>query len=135
MTKKQTGLLIRPYQETDFPEIHAMNKMEGWSNLVEKHEDAKQAWGNSNIAFVAQAGNEIIGSIRGLTDGCITLYISELIIHENYRGKGVGKKLMAHAHERYPKTRMELLASNTSHSYYETQGFRPFYGFRKTMLE
>lgn len=39
---------------------------------------------------------------------------------------------MDHVHNQYPKTCIELLASSTSRSVYETQQYRPFYGFRKT---
>ncbi|EMF48148.1 hypothetical protein B481_0269 [Planococcus halocryophilus Or1] len=42
---------------------------------------------------------------------------------------------MRHVHHQYPKTRIELLASSTSRSFYETQKYRPFYGFRKTIEE
>lgn len=126
---------IRRYEERDFPAIHALNKTEGWSNLVEKHEDAKQAWGHSNAAFIAEKDEVVVGCLRGLTDGYITLYVAELIVDKKLRGNGIGKELLAYAHTLYPKTRLELLASSTSSSYYELQGYRPFYGFRKTISE
>lgn len=126
---------IRPYQEADFSEINQLNQAEGWTNLVEKQADTKMAWDNSNIAFVAEVEGEIAGCVRGLTDGVITLYIAELLIEEKQRGNGIGKQLLAHVHALYPKTRIELLASSTSRSYYEKRGYRPFYGFRKTIHE
>ncbi|MDN7242416.1 GNAT family N-acetyltransferase [Planococcus sp. N028] len=135
MTKKHTTVMIRPYEEKDFQLINVLNQAEGWNNLVDKQEDTKQAWNNSAIAFVAEANGEIVGCFRGLTDGFITLYVCELLIHKDCRGQGIGRRLLAHAHELYPKTRLELLASSTSHTYYESEGFRPFYGFRKTILE
>lgn len=128
-------LTIRPYRETDFPDINRLNAAEGWTNLVEKQEDTKSAWAHSNVAFVAEADGKIAGCLRGLTDGAITLYIAELLIDQELRGKGIGKELLFHAHDLYPKTRIELLASSTSRSYYESQGYRPFYGFRKTFGE
>ncbi|TWT28395.1 GNAT family N-acetyltransferase [Planomicrobium sp. CPCC 101110] len=129
------GLTIRPYEEKDFFEINLLNQAEAWANLVEKQEDTKQAWANSPVAFVAEWDGKIAGCLRGLTDGSITLYICELLIHQECRGQGIGKALLDHAHQLYPKTRMELLAGSTSHTYYESQSFRPFYGFRKTLLE
>jgi ribosomal protein S18 acetylase RimI-like enzyme len=127
---------IRQYQETDFNRIQELNHSEGWTNLVEKNEDTKQAWGNSNVSFVVEAeGDGIVGYIRGLTDTRITLYICELLIDKKYRGLGLGSELLQYVHRLYPKTRMEMLASSTSHSFYEGQGYRPFYGFRKTLEE
>jgi ribosomal protein S18 acetylase RimI-like enzyme len=127
---------IRKYLETDFTRIQELNREEGWINLVEKNEDTKQAWENSTITFVVDAeGDGVVGYIRGLTDTRITLYICELLIDKKYRGLGIGKKLIHHIHSQYPHTRIELLASNTSHTFYEEQGYRPFYGFRKTVEE
>ena len=135
MKNTQEDLVIRPYREGDFPAIHALNKQEQWSNLVAKEQDTKQAWTSSTVAVVAEMDGQVIGCLRGLTDGFISLYICEVLVSENHRKSGVGKKLMRHVHSLYPKTRMELLASSTSRSFYEAQGYRPFYGFRKTIEE
>jgi ribosomal protein S18 acetylase RimI-like enzyme len=127
---------IRQYQENDFNRIQELNKQEGWSNLVEKNEDTKEAWNHSNISLVVEAeGDGIVGYIRGFTDTRITIYICELLIDKKYRGSGIGKKLLQYVHAKYPSTRMELLASSISHTFYEGQGYRPFYGFRKTFEE
>lgn len=127
---------IRQYVENDFNRIQELNQTEGWNNLVENHEDTKEAWGKSNVSFVIEAeGNGVVGYIRGLTDTRITLYICELLIDKKYRGFGLGSELLQYVHNKYPKTRMEMLASSTSRSFYEGQGHRPFYGFRKTLGE
>ncbi|TDL66540.1 N-acetyltransferase [Rhodococcus qingshengii] len=127
---------IRKFKETDFNRIQELNREEGWSNLVKKNEDTKQAWENSNVSFVVEAeGDGVVGYIRGLTDTRVTLYICELLIDKKYRGLGIGKDLLQHVHRLYPKTRIEMLASSPSRSFYEEQGYRPFYGFRKTLEE
>lgn len=134
MTKPEE-VLIRPYQDEDFQTINELNKQQGWTNLVEKQLDTKNAWANSTVAVVAVSDGQVIGCLRGLTDGFITLYVCELLVDQTYRKLGVGKELMRHVHNQYPKTRIELLASSTSRSFYETQNYRPFYGFRKTVEE
>jgi len=127
---------IRKFKETDFNRIQELNSEEGWLNLVEKNEDTKQASENSNVSFVVEADdNGVVGYIRGLTDKKITLYICELLIDKKYRGLGLGSELLQYVHNVYPKTRIEMLASSTSRSFYEGQGYRPFYGFRKTLEE
>jgi GNAT superfamily N-acetyltransferase len=127
---------IRQYKESDFNRIQELNREEGWSNLVEKNDDTKQAWENSTVAFVLEAeGDGVVGYIRGLTDTRITLYICELLIDKKYRGLGLGSELLQYVHNVNPKTRIEMLASSTSRSFYEGQGYRPFYGFRKTLEE
>ncbi|WP_312094533.1 GNAT family N-acetyltransferase [Niallia sp.] len=133
--KNEIEIEIRSYKEADFPSIHALNEQEQWTNLVEKKEGTKAAWRHSNIAYVATLDNQTIGYIRGMTDHSITLYICELLIDQAYRGIGLGHNLLYYVHCLFPTTRVEMLASSTSHSYYENQGFRPFYGFRKTFVE
>jgi predicted N-acetyltransferase YhbS len=133
--QKQLNLIIRAYEEKDFLQIQKLNAMEGWDNLVKREADTKTAWSCSNAAYVACDGEAVIGYLRGMTDTQITLYICELLISKSYRKCGLGQKLLKYAHEAYPATRMEMLASSSSHSYYEQLGFRPFYGFRKTIDE
>lgn len=106
-----------------------------WNNLVAQGENTKQAWAHSNVAYVITEDEHVIGYVRGLTDNNITLFICELLIAKNYRGQGLGTELIEYVHNLYPNTRMELLASSDSKSYYEQLRFRPFYGFRKTILE
>ncbi|CAM5608786.1 MULTISPECIES: GNAT family N-acetyltransferase [Niallia] len=133
--KNGLGIQIRPYKEDDFQSIHELNKREQWTNLVEKKEDTKSAWNHSNAAYVATLNDQLIGYIRGITDRSITLFICELLIAPDYRGIGLGEKLLYYVHSKYPSTRVEMLASSTSNTYYESKGFRSFYGFRKTFLE
>ncbi|OOE12770.1 GNAT family N-acetyltransferase [Fictibacillus arsenicus] len=127
---------IVPFSEKYFSEIQELNKKEGWNQLVERYEETFNAWKNSNAAYVVIGPNEkIAGYIRCLTDMNVTIYVCEMLIAQEFRGKGLGGKLLKHVHNLYPRTRMEMLASSTSHSFYESQNFRPFYGFRKTYEE
>lgn len=133
--KTQENVVIRPYEETDFPSIHNLNNQEQWNNLVAKEQETKQAWNNSTVALVAEVEGQVIGCLRALTDGFISLYVCELLVSQDHRKSGIGKEMMRVVHGLYPKTRIELLASSSSRSFYEAQGYRPFYGFRKTMDE
>ncbi|MFD1356642.1 GNAT family N-acetyltransferase [Fictibacillus halophilus] len=129
-------LKIVPFSEEYFSEIQELNKKEGWNQLVERYEETFDAWKNSNAAYVVVGPDEkAAGYIRGLTDKNVTIYICEMLISEEFRGKGLGGKLLKYVHSLYPRTRMEMLASSTSHTFYEAKNFRPFYGFRKTYEE
>ncbi|WP_173917260.1 GNAT family N-acetyltransferase [Halobacillus sp. Marseille-Q1614] len=127
-------LVIRSFQERDIDAILELNRKEGWEGLVSK-EDTLHAWINSEPALVAVVNQEIVGYLRGITDAAVTLYISEILVREEDRGKGVSLRLIQEAHSCYPSTRMEMLATGKSEEYYKKQGFRPFYGFRKAAEE
>ncbi|AIF42581.1 GCN5 family acetyltransferase [Virgibacillus sp. SK37] len=126
---------IRPYEPKDFDSINQLNKLEEWGNLVANSDELEKAWSHSNVTYIAELDGEIVGYVRGLTDEYITLFICELLIKKEHRGKGMGKELLNYVHQLYPKTRMELLASSTSRTFYEQKQFRPFYGYRKTISE
>lgn len=126
---------IVPFKEEHFTAIQELNKKEGWTQLVERNEATFEAWKNSNVAYIVMKDESVAGYIRGLTDGNVTVYICEMLISKNLRGKGAGGKLLKFVHSQYPRTRMEMLASSTSHTFYKSQNFRPFYGFRKTFEE
>lgn len=132
---KHIIIRLRRYREEDFQQINKLNSEEGWTNLAENHEDTKRAWENSNVSIVACVDEDVIGYIRGITDYYVTLYICELLIHKSHRGLGIGEALLKLAHQQYPKTRVELLGSSSSQTYYEKLNYRSFYGFRKTINE
>ncbi|UTT43210.1 GNAT family N-acetyltransferase [Exiguobacterium aurantiacum] len=126
---------IRPYEERDFDQIQALNETEGWSQLVRQHELTKQAWRQSNVAYVVESEGQVIAYLRGLTDTTVSLYVCELLIAASHRRLGIGERLLSHVHALYPETRLEMLASASSQTYYEKLNFRPFYGYRKTIHE
>ena len=41
-----------------------------------------------------QDGDELIGMGRVIGDGAITFYIQDVIVREDYRGRGIGKEIM-----------------------------------------
>ena len=131
-----SSLFIEPYEQRFFNDIQKLNKEEGWTNLVQNNVKTEKAWENSNIPFIViNQCKELVGYIRGHTDTSVSLFVCEILIDQKYRGLGVGKILLQYIHTIYPDTRVEMLATSTSRSFYESLGYRAFYGFRKTFRE
>ncbi|WP_286160764.1 GNAT family N-acetyltransferase [Virgibacillus sp. 7505] len=128
-------IAVRPYKTEDLPAIVKLLKDESWTTLAADPASFDQAMKGSAPALVALHNDEICGYIRCITDQVITLLVAELLVDGKMRGQGVGGKLLQEAHDLFPSTRMEMLATSTSKSYYEQKNFRPFYGFRKTYAE
>lgn len=128
------GFNIRLFQEEDFKEIQKLYENEGWMTVVKRPEDGLKAWKNSNLALVALQDNKITGVVRAFTDTEITTYIIELLVGQDFRGKGIGKALIDVCHLLYPKARIEVLASETSIEFYKAHGFRDFLGLRKSYI-
>ena len=97
-------------------------------------EEARAAWKNSQIAIVMLKKDEVIGALRGLTDENITTYISEILIRKDMRGKGLGKFLLEACHLLYPRTRIDLMSSESADDFYRSNSFREINGFRKSYV-
>lgn len=126
------GFYIREFKENDFSYIQKIYETEGWLTIIKRPNDAIKAFKNSDIVLVILYEGSIAGVLRGLTDTEITTYIIELIINKDFRGKNLGKALINACHLLYPKTRIELLGSNSSKDFYKANEFRDFFGFRKS---
>lgn len=126
------GFYIREFEENHFPYIQKIYENEGWLTIVNRPNDGLKAFKNSDIALVAIYEDKVVGVVRGLTDTEITTYIVELIINEEFRGKGLGKSLINACHLLYPGTRIEVLGSSNSKDFYRANEFREFFGFRKS---
>lgn len=126
---------IRKFKDTDYTKIQELYKIEGWNTIIKRPEEGLRAWKNSNLSLVVvKEDDEIIGVMRGFTDTQITTYVIELLVDREHRGAGVGKALLEACHKLYPKTRIEVLATELSKDFYSKNGFRNIYGFRKSYI-
>ncbi|MGI8688241.1 MAG: GNAT family N-acetyltransferase [Thermomicrobiales bacterium] len=123
---------IRPWVEADFPAIQALSDAEGWPTPRARPDEAREAWRQSRPALVATTDADVIAFVRALTDGQVTLFIAELLVAPAWQGKGLGRCLLDACHTLYPHVRIELFATESSASFYEASGFRPFRGYRKS---
>ncbi|WP_290758599.1 MULTISPECIES: GNAT family N-acetyltransferase [unclassified Exiguobacterium] len=122
---------IRRFQPEDFDQIHRLNEQEGWQDLVADQERTRNAWMNANAAYVLECDGQVLAYVRALTDGFVTTYVCELLVSRKARKRGYGQQLLDHLKHTYP-TRIDLLATRQSSSFYEEQGFRAFHGFRQS---
>ncbi|EZP61170.1 GNAT family N-acetyltransferase [Exiguobacterium sp. RIT341] len=122
---------IRRFQPEDFDQIHRLNELEGWQDLVADQERTREAWISANAAYVLEYDGQVVAYVRALTDGFVTTYVCELLVSREARKQGYGQQLLDHLQHTYP-TRIDLLATRQSAPFYEEQGFRAFHGFRKS---
>ena len=128
--KLPAGVIIRPWAEEDFPAVQRLSAAEGWPTPLERPDAALAAWRRSWPALVAVAEQEVIGFCRALSDGAVTTYIAELLVAPGWQRQGIASALLEVSQRLAPGSRLDLLAIETSHTFYERLGFRAFYGFR-----
>jgi GNAT superfamily N-acetyltransferase len=126
------GIAIRAWSEADFSAIQQLSDAEGWPTPTARPDEALLSWRNSWPTLVAWCEGEMVGFVRALTDGEVTMYIAELLVAPAWRGRGLGRALLDACHLLFPHTRLDLLSTESADQFYEASGFRRFQGFRKS---
>ena len=95
--------------------------------LLQTLEEVQQEFSNG-VFLKAVTDGQIIGSVRGYVQDR-TLNIGKLIVHPDFRGRGVGTQLLQAIEDACPDCRYELFTSAKSEKnirLYERQGYRRF---------
>ncbi len=89
-------------------------------------EQLERALSNS-LVFGLFDGSCQIGLARIISDFSIFAYLCDVIIHEEYRGQGLGKWLMetVHSHPDLQGLRRWFLATRDAHGLYSQYGWTP----------
>src|SRR5512134_2433936 len=92
--RSQPQVEIRAWAEADFPAIQRLSSAEGWPTPAARPAEALASWHSSHPTLVATVGDKVVGFVRALTDGEVTMYIAELLVAPECRGRGVGRALL-----------------------------------------
>lgn len=119
--------VIEEFDGHRLEEVHALFKNEWWTrnrSLAEVKELISQS--GVAIGLVCRESGKLVGFARAMTDTLYRAFIFDVIIDEDFRGKGAGSFLMD-ALLNHPKIkdveRVELYCPERLLSYYERFGF------------
>ncbi len=84
---------IEPSSFDRLGDIAFLYEGEGWGNAGET-EKIKRALLNSYCAYGAFDGPKLVGFFRALSDGVGDAYLIDLVVHSQYRGRGIAHKLV-----------------------------------------
>lgn len=88
-------------------------------------ERIKKMYDNSNLVATAWDNDILVGVSRSLTDFCYSCYLSDLAVRQEYKSKGIGKKLIELTKEKIgDQTMLLLLSAQTAMEYYPKVGFQ-----------
>jgi ribosomal protein S18 acetylase RimI-like enzyme len=84
-------------RDIDFSEYASAQRLladNGWSHRVADEVHFRMLCENSQQVLVAVNDRQVIGFVRALTDRVSNGYISMLVVHPQFRRRGIGKALI-----------------------------------------
>ena len=109
----------------DIPEdqllvIYRLNK---WSS-ADKPELLHKALKNSHALISAWVDDKMVGVANAISDGYLVVYYPHMLVHPDYQGKGIGRKMMAAMQKRYGNFHQQMLtADGKAIEFYKKCGF------------
>lgn len=91
----------------------------------------------NSLVFGIYEGNRQVGLARVVSDYATFAWLCDVFIHEDHRGKGLGKWLMetVHAHPDLHGLRRWILATKDAHGLYQQFGWTPLTNPERWMLK
>ncbi|MCK4994494.1 MAG: GNAT family N-acetyltransferase [Candidatus Omnitrophica bacterium] len=125
--KKAVKIYIRYMTEKDLPAVLLMTTEEGWiSDLIEFQTFIEF---NPFGCFVYVEAGKIVGSIMTFQH-TQSAWIGNFIVSREYRGKGIGKKLLSRAIEYLDKKKKKQIYLNAA---YEAKNLYKKFGFKEVI--
>jgi GNAT superfamily N-acetyltransferase len=104
-------------------QILPIYELNGWSS-AQKPQTLYQALLNSHALVSAWNGERLVGIGNAISDGFLVVYYPHLLVHPDYQGQGIGKRIMEILKKRYEQMHMHMLvADSEAISFYEKCGF------------
>jgi GNAT superfamily N-acetyltransferase len=116
-------IIFSENRDIESEQVIAIYQSNGWSS-AQKPQLLYQALLNSHHLVSAWDDKRLIGICNAISDGFLVVYYPHLLVHPDYQGKGIGKKLIETMKKRYEGFHMQVLVADAkSISFYEKCGF------------
>ncbi len=107
----------------DTYEVIEIYKKNGWSS-AEKPEKLIKALKNSDSLVTARIYGKLVGIGNAISDGSLVVYFPHMLVHPEYKGKGVGRAMMELLQEKYSSFHQQMLtADEEAIGFYKAMGF------------
>lgn len=121
------GLTIREGTEgVDGAKLRQLYEAVGWCSAdlpAWQNEKFEIAMKNSAWAFTVWDGEKLIGMVRVVSDRVMVASIQDLIVLEEYRGMGLGKRLVEKCIAKLPCGNWSARTTPENYAFYEKCGF------------
>ena len=109
----------------DYHQLQELFRLGAFWAKDRKIEDWEIAIANSNPVITVWDGDRLIGFSRATSDGIYRATIWDVVVHPDYRGAGLGRKLVETvlSHPRMNRVERVYLMTTHQQSFYERIGF------------
>lgn len=95
----------------EVPLVYALLQTHGWAHRLGSLAQFTQLIAASQVADVAVVDGQVLGFVRGITDGLSNGYLSMLVVAAAHRRRGIGRALVEHSLGASPHVTWVLRAS------------------------
>ena len=110
----------------DQQEILDLYENAGWKAYTRNPAKLIQALQNSEYVLLALDRGKLVGLIRTVGDGTTITYIQDILVHSDYKRRGIGRQLMRMTLDKFANVRQKVLLTDDNP---ETRGFYESMGF------
>jgi ribosomal protein S18 acetylase RimI-like enzyme len=126
--------VIEPFTQAHLDGLIALVVAEGWTAYMDDPQRTRCALTAPGVTtLVAIADGRVAGAIQVQSDGLIQAHVSMLLIDRNWRGVGLGSRLLREGLERAGGLRLDIRTQ--TEGYYERLGASRSLGFRLTRTD
>lgn len=104
-------------------EVIALYKANEWSS-ANKPEQLLAALRNSHSLVTARIDNQLVGLANAISDGHLVVYYPHMLVHPDFQGQGIGRKIMIELQSKYRDFHQQMLtADGKAIAFYKSVGF------------
>ena len=117
-------IILSETRDINREQILALYKANKWS-AAQKPNELKSGLLNSHSLITAWDKKKLVGLGNAISDGHLVVYYPHLLVHPDYQGKGIGKRIVTKLQEKYNDFHMQMLtADGKATAFYRKVGFK-----------
>ncbi len=117
------SVAISTNDEIGLEEVLAIYHANEWSS-AEKPDKLMAALRNSETLVTARKDGVLVGLSNAISDGHLVVYFPHVLVHPDYQGGGIGKRMMKVLMKRYEGFHQKSLVSDfEAVAFYQRLGF------------